>query len=108
MKRRYDIKKVIKIVKEIKKNSPNTLIYSHFIIGYPGESWVDFFKTMICCLHFDLPIVISYSEHEGADSVALPNHKSRSTIILRDNISNFFLNFVVLYKFLRFKDEESN
>jgi MiaB/RimO family radical SAM methylthiotransferase len=100
MNRHYDIYKVVKIVDKIKKVSPKTFIYSHFIVGYPGENWFDFFKTMICALHFDFPIFLIYSEHKRSASIFLSNQKARVTILARKHISNFFLSFVIFYKLL--------
>lgn len=100
MNRQYDITKVIKIIDKIKKVSPRTFIYSHFIVGYPGETWIDFLKTLTCAVHFDIPIVLKYSEHEGSASSSLPEKKSMSTILIRENILNYFLNFIIFYKFL--------
>ena len=100
MNRRYDITKVIKVVDKIKKVSPKTFIYSHFIIGYPGENWIDFFKTLNCAFHFDFPIILNYSEHKGSTSTTLSDHKKRVTISAREHLSNFFLNFVIFYKLL--------
>jgi len=100
MNRRYDIENVVKIVDKIKKVSPKTFIYSHFIIGYPGEKWRDYIKTMICALHFDFPIFLIYSEHKDSSNKNLLDKKSNLTISAREHISNFFLSFLICYKLL--------
>ena len=100
MNRRYDSNKVTKIIDKIKKVSPKTFIYSHFIIGYPGENWIDFFKTLICAFHFDFPIVFEYSEHKGTVSSSLPHHKSYFTVTSRYTLFILFLNFYIFYKLL--------
>ncbi|MHA1190779.1 MAG: radical SAM protein [Promethearchaeota archaeon] len=102
MNRNYNINKTIKVVDKIKKVSPKTFIYSHFIIGYPGENTIDFLKSLACSIHFDLSIPFQYCEHEGTASASLPNHKSKFAIITRHTISTLFLNFIILYKLLRF------
>ena len=98
MNRRYDINKILKTIDEIKKVSPKTFIYSHFIIGYPGEGWIDFFKTLKSTIHFDFPIILNYSDHKGSKSYSLTKHNSRATIKLKENISNIFLMFIVAHK----------
>ena len=49
MNRKYNISKVIKVIKKIKQVSPKTVIYTHFIIGYPGEKTI----VNIQLEHFD-------------------------------------------------------
>ena len=102
MNRRYDITKVIKVVDKIKKVSPKTFIYSHFIIGYPGENWIEFFKTLNCAIHFDFPIAFEYSEHEGTVSSTLPHHKSYFTVTSRYVLFIMFMNFLMFYKLLTY------
>ena len=102
MNRKYDISKVVKIIDEIKKVSPKTFIYSHFIIGFPGESWIDFFKILIRAKHFDLPIPFKYSENKNAASSLLPDHKSKLIISMRHNLSIFYFNFIIFFKILSF------
>ncbi|MHA1190780.1 MAG: radical SAM protein [Promethearchaeota archaeon] len=102
MNRYYDIRKIIKIVDKIKKISPETFIYTHFIIGYPGENTIDFLKSLIYAMHFDFPIFLKYSEHGGSTSSSLSHHKSGYTIELRYNLSHFFINFLIFYKLLTF------
>jgi len=100
MNRRYNIENVIKIVDKIKKVSPRTFIYSHFIIGYPGEKWIDYFKTLVCALHFDFPIGFEYSEHKGTVSSSLPHQKAKITITLRYVLFVIFMNFLMFKKLL--------
>jgi MiaB/RimO family radical SAM methylthiotransferase len=102
MNRKYDITEVIKIIDDVKRVSPKTFIYSHFIIGFPGESWIDFFKTLLCAKHFDLPVPFKYSENKNAASSLLPNHKSDLIISIRYQLSLIYFNFVIFYKLLSF------
>ncbi|MHA1190778.1 MAG: radical SAM protein [Promethearchaeota archaeon] len=100
MNRHYNVKNVIKIVDKIKKVSPKIFIYSHFIIGYPGENTIDFLKSLIYAMHFDFPIGFEYSNHEGTASASLSNHKSSLTITIRYFLYLVFLNFFLFYKLL--------
>ena len=105
MNRRYDINKVVKVVDRIKKASSKTFIYSHFIVGHPGEKWSDFIKTLISATHFDFPIAFGYSEHEGTVSSSLPHHKSNFTIMLRYLLFVTFMNFFLLYKIISSREK---
>jgi tRNA-2-methylthio-N6-dimethylallyladenosine synthase len=46
MRRHYDIEKVMAILRQLRKLNQDILIRSEFIVGYPGERWGDFFKTV--------------------------------------------------------------
>ena len=102
MNRKYDIYNIIEILKKIKKVSPKTITYTHFLIGFPGENTVDFLRTLFCSMHFDLPIVLMYSEHEDSKSHTLPHHKTKSTIILRYVLFWLFINLVIFYNLLSY------
>ena len=91
MNRHYDADKIIKIVDQIKKASPKTLMYGHFIVGFPGERIIDFLKTLSAMKHFDYPIPFNYSEMKGTPSASLPHKKSRFVILLRWYIALFFV-----------------
>ncbi|MCX6667985.1 MAG: radical SAM protein [Euryarchaeota archaeon] len=105
MNRNYDIKKIQNIVKRIKGVSPKTAIYTHFIICYPGEKFIDFLKTLYCSMYFDLPIVLVYSGHKGSTISDLFGFGSRFARAYRLNFFIWFLNFVVFYKLLTFQKE---
>jgi len=100
MKRNYDAARVVKIIDDIKKDSPKTFIYSHFIIGFPGENWIDFFKMLNSARHFDLPIPFRYSENKQVESVKLPKHKSKLMINTRFHLAIIYFNFVIFFKLL--------
>ena len=102
MSRNYNPAKTIRTIDKIKKASPGTFIFSHFIIGFPGENWIDFFKTMICALHFDLPIPFKYSEREGTAGASLPDKKSDLTITRRTFIFLIVMNLIVFFKLLSY------
>jgi tRNA A37 methylthiotransferase MiaB len=104
MNRNYDIKKIQNIVKNIKKVSPKTIIYTHFIICYPGEKFVDFLKSMYCSMFFDLPIVLVYSGHNNLTNSTLQNKKTRLAVWYRYTFFMLFLNFIIFYKLLNFSE----
>lgn len=102
MNRTCNVTEVIKIIDDIKKASPKTFIYSHFIIGFPGESWIDFFKTLLCAKHFDFPVPFKYSENKNAASSSLPDHKSDLIISIRYQLSLIYFNFIIFFKLLSY------
>ena len=46
MNRKHSIEEYLKIIKKVKKAKPNIEFSSDFIIGYPGETYDDFKKTI--------------------------------------------------------------
>jgi tRNA A37 methylthiotransferase MiaB len=53
MKRNYNISNVMKAVKKLRTLQPRILIRTEFIVGYPGETWRDFFQTTKLCSYKD-------------------------------------------------------
>jgi tRNA A37 methylthiotransferase MiaB len=102
MNRRYDINKVVEIIKKIKQVSPETITYSHFLIAFPGENTIDFLKTLYYARYFDIPIGLPYSEHKDSASSKLGNNKSTLTITLRYFIFLLFINLILSYKLLKY------
>jgi tRNA A37 methylthiotransferase MiaB len=104
MNRKYDVKKIQEIVKKIKKVSPSTSIYTHFIVCYPGEKFIDYLRSLYCSLYFDLPIVLEYSGRSDKDKSLVHNSQSKFASVYRFTFFMLFLNFLILYKLLTFSD----
>jgi MiaB/RimO family radical SAM methylthiotransferase len=85
MKRNYDISKVMHNVKKLKKIQPEVLIRTEFIVGYPGETWKDFFmSTRLCSYkHFNYIDLHFYSPRPNTYAAALDNQVSALTKSLR-------------------------
>ena len=101
MNRNYDIKTTLNIVKKIKKVSPKTAVYTHYIICYPNETFIDFLKSIYSSLFFDLSIVFSYSESKDSKSSGLSDNRSKFTKIYRPAFFMLLQNFIVFYKLLK-------
>jgi len=103
MRRNYDTEKVLEIIKRIKKVSPKTLLLTQFIMGHPGETTVDFMKSLKASKYFDFQYPIAYSDMKDTYSYQLPNKKTNFTIWTRLYIYLFIMSFVLLYKL--YKDD---
>lgn len=103
MRRYYDIERVLDVVKKIKKVSPKTLLITQCIIGHPGETIIDFMKTLKASKYFDLHYPIGYSDMKGTHSSTLPNKKTRFTIKTRVYLCLIFLSLLLLIKL--YKDD---
>jgi ribosomal protein S12 methylthiotransferase len=100
MNRNYDANKIEKIVKKLKKVAPQTAIYTHFIICYPKENFIDFLRSVYFSIFFDLTILFVYSDvNESTNS----NYTNKISGFVRAYRSTFFMifqNFIVLYRLL--------
>ena len=75
MNRRYDMKKFIKIIDEIKKIRPNIAITTDVIVGFPGETDELFNETVesIKRIGFTELHVFPYSKREGTPAAKMSN-----------------------------------
>jgi tRNA A37 methylthiotransferase MiaB len=106
MNRKYDIKKVQGTIKQIKKVAPHSAIYTHFIVCYPNENFIDFLKSVFCSMFFDLPIVLVYSDNKNLKKQNKKYSKSRFAEIYRYTFFMLFLNLVILHKLLKFPKKD--
>ncbi|MCK4364543.1 MAG: radical SAM protein [Thermoplasmatales archaeon] len=96
MNRNYDVNKVVQTVDLIKHNSPDTLLFAQLIIGYPGETILDFFKTIKIAGHFDYPLYYPYSDMKGTAAYFLPKKKTGIEIMIRFLFVVIVTNFLIL------------
>lgn len=61
MNRNYSIDKVIKHIKFIKKNYPNIILHTHFIVNFSGETEAAFLKSLEAADYFNRSIFFNYS-----------------------------------------------
>lgn len=85
MRRNYTRSEAIKAMCDIKEASPNTGLGTHIIIGFPGESEIDFADTcdFLTTAPLDFVSCFAYVDHIGADSYNLPGKVPRSLVTER-------------------------
>jgi threonylcarbamoyladenosine tRNA methylthiotransferase CDKAL1 len=73
MNRKYEIDTVIKSLRSLKERNKDVLVRTEFIIGYPGESWREFFETVSATkkFKFDQIDLHVFSSRPGTDAAAL-------------------------------------
>ena len=71
MYRFYDIDDVAEILKEIKKISPETWLFSDFVINFPTEKMDDLKLTLEYGKLYDEKRYINYSEFPGSNSAKI-------------------------------------
>ncbi len=60
MQRFYSINSVLDKVRKIKKANPALGVKTNFIVGFPGETWADFFMSLRALFYFDAVFVNRY------------------------------------------------
>ena len=73
MNRNYNVEKVLDLIKRIRQASPGTMIWTHFLLGFPTESWSDYYKTIRASFGFDFYYGFVYSPREGTRSAQMEN-----------------------------------
>tara|TARA_B100001248_G_scaffold256537_1_gene237712 strand:- start:69 stop:1364 length:1296 start_codon:yes stop_codon:yes gene_type:complete len=75
MNRKHNIEQYLKVIKKLKKIKPNIEFSSDFIIGYPGESYDDFKKTieLMNKVKFINSYSFVYSARPGTPAYSLVN-----------------------------------
>jgi tRNA A37 methylthiotransferase MiaB len=83
MNRHYDVKKIKAVVKELKRISPSSLIWTHLIVGFPGETWVDFLKSLSLVHTFRFVYAFPYSDRKGTESCGMDNKNGQVPVFLK-------------------------
>jgi len=101
MKRRYDTKLFVDKIQYILKKNPLTGIGIDVIVGFPGETDVNFHETLslLRSLDFAYLHVFEYSERKGTLAATLPNKvpeivKKNRSKLLHDLSNEKYLQFV--------------
>lgn len=78
MKRSYTVEKYESIIKKLMIARPNIQISSDFIVGFPGESEMDFQETMLLIkkINFDMSFSFIYSARPGTPASEIQDYTS--------------------------------
>jgi tRNA A37 methylthiotransferase MiaB len=82
MNRKYSVQTVRSFIRELRQISPQTLVWTHIIIGFPTETFSDFLKTLRALEAYDISYKFYYDEKKGTPSEALSPKVSRLTKML--------------------------
>ncbi len=88
MHRKGNQNNTLTILNKIRKEIPNAIFRTTFIVGYPGETNSDFKKLLsfVKDFKFDHLGVFTYSKEEGTKAYALPDQVNEKTKSLRKDI----------------------
>ena len=104
MDRNYSAQKTLKIISNLRRVSPQTLIWTHILIGFPQETERDFQKTLAAIAAFDFSSKFVYSDRNGTKSAAMPGKisapvKAARKLRLQLKESSLFLGRFLSYLF---------
>ena len=80
MNRDYSVDTVLDIVRQLRRLSPRTLLLTHVIVGFPGETAGDYRSTLRALDAFDFWWGFGYTDHPDMPASALPGKVSRWTV----------------------------
>ena len=88
MRRRYDNKKYYNCINYLSKTIPDVCIGADVIVGFPGETEIEFLESFefIKKLNLSYLHVFSYSNRENTKSIKMKKHNSVSVIKNRSKI----------------------
>jgi tRNA A37 methylthiotransferase MiaB len=103
MRRYSDIKKTKDALLRLKNFSPNMLINTHYILGFPSETLEDFKETIsfLTDIKFNAIIVFPFSEKSGTKAEEITPKISKSEITKRIEILKNAMNshgYYMMYK----------
>ena len=96
MNRNYRVAEVLEVVEAVKRASPRTLVRSHFITGFPTETWDDFHDTLKAARRFHFHNSYVYSSLKGTRACEMPDdvpfavNALRRAILQADSAWRFF------------------
>jgi len=88
MGRDYEVRKVIDCVKAIRKSNDQIAIKTNILVGFPGESWSDFGKTIVSIFYFDAIVANKYSIRPNTAAATYENQIPEATKNIRLFISH--------------------
>jgi tRNA-2-methylthio-N6-dimethylallyladenosine synthase len=103
MRRGYNIDRVVGILRKLRDKNKKILIRSEFIVGYPGESWRDFRKTLalVAGFSFNQVDLHHYSPRPGIAALALDRQVSAAAKYARFAILHALVFFKTTIRKLR-------
>ena len=90
MNRVYNLNKTLKYIDLIKKISPETFIFTHIIVGFPGETSKDFRKTLSILHKYHAIYTFCYSRRKGSKAYNLPDNVAEIRKKTREKIVFIF------------------
>jgi MiaB/RimO family radical SAM methylthiotransferase len=83
MRRPVELSALAAILDEVRRGAPRVRLFSHFILGFPGETDEDFEQSLRFATHFDEALFIGYGDNEHTPAALLGPKCTLETIDAR-------------------------
>lgn len=99
MKRDYNIQRVYKLLSDVKSKNRGLAIKTNILVGFPGESWRDFFESQRAVFAFDAIAAMKYSPRPHTLAMKFPDQISdrvKGSRLMLMNMIILFRHFMVV------------
>lgn len=93
MQRYYNLEDVFETLQQIKNRNNKVAIKTNIIVGFPGESWGDFFASLKSIVHFDAVLALKFTARPNTPAAQFNNQISEPVKQVRMAIMNTFIFF---------------
>jgi tRNA A37 methylthiotransferase MiaB len=83
MNRKYEVSHIIDVVDEFRRVSPKTMIWAHSLVGFPSETWKEFYMTLKALDHFHFFYAFPFSPRKGTKAAQFEGQLPPSICELR-------------------------
>lgn len=91
MRRDYNLVEVFGVLKKIKARNQKVAIKTNIIVGFPGESWKDFFKSVLSVRHFDAILALKFTPRPQTPAAAFTDQVPESVKVFRMLLINLVI-----------------
>ncbi len=88
MERYYDPATIEKLMAEVKQKNPALAIKTNIIVGFPGETWGDFLKSVRSVFSFDAVLAMRFAAKAHTPAANFPNQVPEILKLARMAIMN--------------------
>jgi len=86
MNRHYAAGDVVRFIDRLAEVSPGTMVYTHLLLGFPGETWSDFWQTARAARPFHYITCFLYTPRKGTPAYSLRDDVPHAVKVLRKRI----------------------
>ncbi|MBY0552900.1 radical SAM protein [bacterium] len=97
MQRHYDLNFVFNTLEKIKSRNKKIAIKTNIIVGFPGESWSEFFDSVYSVRHFDAILALKFTPRPMTPANTMENQIPESVKLIRMALMNLAITFRHIY-----------
>jgi len=94
MSRVYQAQPVLEMISKFKSDNAGLAIKTNIIVGFPGETWADFFQSLKAVFGFDAILALKFTARPGTPAANYPLQISE----LSKSVRHIIINLVILVR----------